>query len=106
MFVTGRTVEKLGDLFLDTATALEALKLRQEDPKVRAAVHDYLAGDIPACMLDHGPSFYLPRHLATPSNETLYLIRFSQKHGARLLIGQDTKGKFVTGNRIKSPWAS
>jgi hypothetical protein len=47
------------------------------------------------------PVLYLARHLATPNYETLRFVHLAESAGMKIVIGQDTKDKFVSHNPLK-----
>lgn len=64
-------------------------------------IREFLNHDILPPFSSHKPAFYFPRHLATPSFETLFAIDFAANYGLELVIGEDTGGKYVTHNELK-----
>ena len=95
---------RIDSLFLQAEEALKILKLRRQDQQLKAAVEHFLSDDIPDCMVNTTePALYFPRHIATPSFETIHVMALANRLGMKLFIGQDTKGKFVTHNELKLP---
>lgn len=83
--------------------AVNEIKSRREDPVLIQKVREYLEDDIPAHFLQSMPIFYLSRFLATPNYETFHVRELVQSYNLPLVIGQDTKSKFVPSNELK--WA-
>ena len=91
----------LDHIFTEQSLALESLLRRREDSVLVRSVNQYLSGDIPQPFISSRPIFYLARHLATPCFETLHAIELARGHNAILVIGQDSKSKFVSHNELK-----
>jgi hypothetical protein len=103
MIVSSSKEFDIDTAFTGVDLALETLRERQKDTVLRAAIEKFLSDDIPDCMVAAEPTFYFPRHIATPSYETLHAIDLARSHRAKLLIGQDVRGKYVTHNELKLP---
>ncbi|HEY0964734.1 MAG TPA: hypothetical protein VGE31_02980 [Candidatus Paceibacterota bacterium] len=81
--------------------ALREIERRRHNPALMAKVAEYLNNDIPAHFKQTKPIFYFSRHIATPNYETLRFIEVTKDYGCPLVIGQDTKDKFVSNNSLK-----
>lgn len=80
---------------------MDALCKRQENADLLRRVDTYLSHDVPNKSGTCQRQLYIPRHLATPSNEILHAIDLAQRLNATLVIGQHQNGKFVSNNRSK-----
>lgn len=83
--------------------AVLEIRERRKNPELLKRVHTYLDGDIPKHFDREDPIFYLSRHIATPNYESLRFVELGKPHGLPLVVGQDSKGKFVSHNEIKRP---
>jgi hypothetical protein len=90
-------------IFTPLEEAVLTIKERRKDTELMKRVHDYLAGDIPKHFDREEPILYLSRHIATPNYESLRFVELGKPHNLPLVIGQDSKGKFVSHNEIKRP---
>lgn len=80
--------------------ALTILRQRRRDPELMKSIVDFLGGDIPDYLLQ-SDCFVLPRHIATPNNEALYVLEQARKHGAVAVFSQDPNDKFTSVNNLK-----
>ena len=90
---------RVDDLLTPFPEVVEELKRRASDTALRDRVEAYL-GDLPA-HFQGGPVLYLARHVATPNFETLRFIHLVEGLGMKVIIGQDTKDRFVPHNQLK-----
>jgi len=95
-----RSAAHVDDLLTPFPEVIEELKRRSADKELRRKVEEYLGGDIPP-YFTKGPVLYLARHVATPNYETLRFIHLVETCGMKVVIGQDTKDKFVPHNQLK-----
>ena len=95
-----RPAARVDDLLTPFPEVIEELKRRAADKELRHRVEEYLGGDIPPYFAK-GPVLYLARHVATPNYETLRFIHLVETCGMKVVIGQDTKDKFVPHNQLK-----
>ena len=56
--------------------------------------------DIPRYLLEN-ECFVLSRHIATPNNEALYVLKQAEQYGATAIFSQDPKDKFTSVNNLK-----
>jgi len=90
---------RVDDLLTPFPEVVEELNRRASDEKLRASVESYL-GNLPPYFKE-GNVLYLARHVATPNFETLRFIHLVETLGMQVVIGQDTKDKFVPHNPLK-----
>lgn len=83
--------------------AVVEIRERRKNKVLFQKVNDYLNGDIPKHFDREEPIFYLSRHIATPNYESLRFVELVKPYGLPLVIGQDSKGKFVSNNELKRP---
>ncbi len=88
------------DLLTPYPDVIEEIRRRSEDTDLRARVEEFLDGDLPPYFMDQ-PVLYLARHIATPNYETLRFVHLAEASGMKIVIGQDTKDKFVSHNPLK-----
>ena len=88
-------------IFTPLEEAVEEIKKRNQDSHLRKKVEDFLNGDIPEHFNQEQPIFYLSRHVATPNYEALRCVELAKPFDLPLVIGQDSKGKFVSNNVLK-----
>lgn len=81
--------------------AISEIKRRHEDGELLKKIQDFLADDIPAHFKRKEPILYMARHIATPNYEALRFIELGKKYNLPMVIGQDSKGKFVSHNELK-----
>jgi hypothetical protein len=91
----------LNEIFTPLEEAIFEIARRREDSSLINKVHEYLEGDIPDHFNKNTPILYLSRHVATPNYEALRFVEIGKPFGLPLVIGQDTKGKFVSHNDLK-----
>ncbi len=91
-------------IFTPLDEAVLEIRKRRENPELIKRVHEYLNGDIPKHFDREEPILYLSRHIATPNYESLRFVELGKPHNLPLVIGQDSKGKFVSHNEIKRPF--
>lgn len=91
------------ELFTPPDEAIQIIKDRRCDLSLVNRVSEFLNHDVLDEFSGASPVFYLPRHLATPSLETLYAIEFSKSFGLDLVVGEDRRGIYVTNNELKLP---
>jgi hypothetical protein len=89
------------DFYTPLEEAILEIKKRREDPILMKKVREYLNGDIPAHFDREQPILYMARHIATPNYEAMRFVELGKPYGLPLVIGQDTKGKFVSHNDLK-----
>jgi hypothetical protein len=87
-------------IYTPVEAALAVLRQRRRDPELMKSVVEFLGGDIPDYLLK-ADCFVLPRHIATPNNEALYVLEQARKHGALAVFSQDPKDKFTSVNNLK-----
>ena len=90
-------------IFTPLPEAVLEIKKRREDAELIKRVDEYLNGDIPKHFNREEPILYLSRHIATPNYESLRFVELGKPHNLPLVIGQDSRGKFVSNNDIKRP---
>ena len=93
----------LRELFTPPDEAIQIIKDRRCDLSLVNRVSEFLNHDVLDEFSGSSPVFYLPRHLATPSFETLYAIEFAKSFEVDLVVGEDSRGTFVTNNELKLP---
>lgn len=91
------------ELFTPPDEAVQIIKDRRCDLSLINRVSEFLNHDVLDELSGDSPVFYLPRHLATPSFETLYAIEFAKSFGFELVLGEDTRGTYATNNELKLP---
>ncbi len=87
-------------IYTPVEQALTILRQRRRDPELMKSIVEFLGGDIPEYLLQ-SECFVLPRHIATPNNEALYVLEQARKHCALAVFSQDPKDKFTTVNNLK-----
>lgn len=97
------THQRLQKFFTPLDSAVEEIKRRQLDTALFKKVEDFLGGDIPEHFAQPDPIFYLSRHIATPNYEALRFVELTKPYGLPMVIGQDSKGIFVSNNDLKRP---
>ena len=80
--------------------ALELLRERRKDRALMARIEAELGGDIPPYLHEH-ECFVLPRHIATPNNEALYVLKQAERYGVMAIFSQDLNDKFTSVNNLK-----
>lgn len=88
------------DLLTPLPEALAELEIRRRDPALKKKIQDHLGDNIPS-YFKNAPVLYLARHLATPNFETVRFSQLLQTYDLPVVIGQDTKDKFVPQNILK-----
>ncbi|MBW6496283.1 MAG: hypothetical protein K0B16_17360 [Burkholderiaceae bacterium] len=88
------------DLYTPVEHALSELRRRRQDQALVSMVSEFLGGDIPEYLL-RDDCFVLPRHIATPNNEALYVLGQANAHGALAVFSQDTSDRFTSVNNLK-----
>ncbi len=83
--------------------AIRIINERRKDPLLVSKVESYLNNDIPLHFKYEKPTLYLSRHLATPNYEAIHFMNLCKPLNLPTVIGQDTKGKFVSNNTLKLP---
>ena len=76
--------------------AIKILHERRKDRALVARIETELGGDIPS-YLHEGDCFVLPRHIATPNNEALYVLgsRLIQSQNAMVVASATADRKFA-----------
>lgn len=80
--------------------AIKILHERRKDRALVARIETELGGDIPS-YLHEGDCFVLPRHIATPNNEALYVLEQAERYGATAIFSQDLSDAFTSVNNLK-----
>ena len=80
--------------------ALELLRERRKDRDLIALIEAEMGGDIPPYLLERD-CFVLPRHIATPNNEALYVLEQAARYGATAIFSQDLSDIFTSVNNLK-----
>jgi len=80
--------------------ALEMLRERRRDRALVDRIEAELGGDIPPYLAQQD-CFVLPRHIATPNNEALYVLEQAQRYGAIAVFSQDLSDAFTSVNNLK-----
>lgn len=88
------------DIYTPVDLALTELRNRRRDGQLLKEVTEFLGGDIPEYLL-RADCFVLPRHIATPNNEALYVLEQARRHGALAVFSQDPKDRFTSVNNLK-----
>jgi hypothetical protein len=89
------------DFYTPLEEAVSEIKERRKDPELLKKVHEYLNGDIPTHFNRNQPILYMARHIATPNYEAMRFVELTRPYDLPLVIGQDSKGKFVSHNELK-----
>jgi len=89
------------DVFTPLADAVAELRRRRQHTDLMQRVRDYLHDDLPDYLRGPQPALYLARHVATPNFETLRFAELARPFGLPMVIGQDTRDKFVAHNAMK-----
>jgi hypothetical protein len=87
--------------FTPLDVAVEEIRRRRNDPELISKVNAYLKNDAPKHLDREVPVLYLARHIATPNFEALRFIELCKPYDLPMVIGQDSKAKFVTHNELK-----
>lgn len=93
-----KSIEKY---FTPLDEAVAKIKDRRLDKDLFKKVAYFLNDDIPEHFAHLDPIFYLSRHIATPNYEALRFIELTKPYGLPIVIGQDSKGLFVSHNELK-----
>lgn len=80
--------------------ALELLHERRRDRALVERIEAELGGDIPPYLLEQD-CFVLPRHIATPNNEALYVLEQAERYGATAIFSQDLSDTYTSVNNLK-----
>jgi len=88
------------EIYTPVEQALDELRRRRQDHALVARVTAFLDGDIPEYLKEHD-CFVLPRHIATPNNEALYVLGQARRFGVRAVFSQDPKDRFTSVNNLK-----
>lgn len=88
------------DLLTPLPEALAELEIRRRDPVLKKKIQDYIGDNVPS-YFKGAPVLYLARHLATPNFETVRFSHLLQTYDLPVIIGQDTRDKFVPQNILK-----
>jgi len=87
-------------IYTPVAAALIELRRRRKDSRLVEKIHKALVDDIPRYLLEN-ECFVLSRHIATPNNEALYVLKQAEQYGAMAIFSQDPKDKFTSVNNLK-----
>ena len=86
--------------YLPVETAIAELRRRRQNTRLVNSTTNFLGGDIPSYLVDH-ECFVLPRHIATPNFETLYVLEQAERHGTLAVLSQDLDDTFTSVNDLK-----
>lgn len=89
------------NFFTPLTEAVAEIQRRRADIELVRRVEDFLGSKIPKHFNQEKPILYLARHVATPNFETLRFIELAKPFDLPIVIGEDTKDKFVSNNSLK-----
>lgn len=90
-------------LFTPLAKAVTEAERRKNDSVITSKIAKFLDDDIPKHFSGTKPVFYLSRHLGSPNFESIKVLEMTKDYNLPLIVGEDSKGIFVSSNCIKVP---